>query len=135
MKTTPAKPSDGDIDSLHGNELNQLVVSTVPAGIASYTTVASNGTTAVVLVAAVASKKVYPLTTCIYNSSASASHTVYLLTSGGQALLEFSLSPGGGFVGDFRGDVVTTSGDGLSFKIDSGGTGTDVRASGFYVQR
>lgn len=95
----------------------------------------SNGTTAATIKTLTAGKAIFPTSLCIYNTNTTTGHTVTVLSSGGTVMWEFYLPALGGWFYDGRGDACTTLGESLQFKIDSGGTGTDCRASGFVVTR
>lgn len=116
-----------------------LVTSTLGFGggidaVSSFAATVSSGTNAITLVSATASKRVYPTTLFVTNQNAATTYLVTIQTSGGQALFApFKLSAGQSFVFDGRGDVSTSSGDALQFKLDQ--AGTDVYVSGFYVTK
>jgi hypothetical protein len=102
----------------------------------------SNGTTAVVIQAGAASKTVYLAGLSAYNTSTSVLHTFDLIDSGGTVVYEGTLggasafSAGGNLIleggGIYHSTVV---GNGLSFKIDAGGSGTDVKVTAVTVRK
>lgn len=102
---------------------------------------ASNGATAVVLLAGVALQKVYCGTLVIYNVSTTVKHTLTLISSGGTVLLQTeigaaSATGASGFVLDGRGDIQTVTGEGLGFKFTDGtGSAADLVISGAVVQK
>jgi hypothetical protein len=108
-----------------------LNLKTDPA--ARITPTATNGATAVTLVSGSSGKVIY-LGTIIFDNEDTVTHTVQVLSSGGTVLLRFQLQASCGLVLDGRGDIRTVAGEGLQFKIDSGGTGNTVYASGAAVQ-
>lgn len=101
----------------------------------------SNGTTAVSIVSAVGGKRVFAGKILVYSVSTTVGHTVDIISSGGTVLLEFPLPKGadalsgGAFVLDDVGIVQSVLGEGLSFKIDAGGSGTDVKLTAMTVQK
>lgn len=102
----------------------------------------SNGTTAVAIVAAVGSKKVYVCHIAAYNTSTTVFHTVTLITSSGATITEATLSAGNGttvaggnWTLDDHGYYQSILSDGLSFKIDAGGAVGDVKLTCQAVQK
>lgn len=102
----------------------------------------SNSTTAVAIAAAGASgTKVYLAKLFAYNVSTTVSHTVSVISSGGNVLAEFTLSSGsstlagGNAVIDDEGAIQSVVNEGISFKIDAGGTSTDVKVTAVTVTK
>lgn len=94
---------------------------------------ASNGTTAVQLVASAGSEVIYPLTLCFYNDSGVARTVTLQDSTGPTLLLKFRLGPDQSAIFDLRGDIRTGAGEALQFLLDGGTTG--VTASGAAFQR
>lgn len=99
------------------------------------TPTASNGTTNVTLQAAAGGVRVYVGSLLFSNGSSTVAHTVTLTdTAGGTVAGPVSIPAGSsGVIGENGGLFQTAMGTGLRFKIDSGGTGTDVTCSGVIV--
>lgn len=102
-------------------------------GVTRIVSTASNGATAVQLVAATASQIIYPTTLTLANTSATA-YTVDLLSSTGPTiLLRLYLPATSTYTWDLRGDVRTDASDALQFKLDAAGAA--VYASGSAIKR
>lgn len=94
---------------------------------------ASNGTTAVQLVALAVGETIYPLTLVFYNDSGVARTVTVQDSTGPTLLLRFRLGPDQSAIFDLRGDIRTGSGEALQFLLDAGTTG--VTCSGAVFQR
>jgi len=94
--------------------------------------VASNGTTPVLLIAAVAGQTVYPVFLSVRNMGAT--NRVLELRSNVAIICDFIVPTGGGFVLDLRGSIRTDSGESLQFTLTDAAI-TDVFVSGSAVQR
>lgn len=97
----------------------------------------SNGTTAVPFGPIADPKKQVFVGGLYFRNAGSVTHTVQILSSGGAVLAKFDLaaSPCSHLLDGRAGRWETELGESLQFKIDSGGTGTDVEVSGHVIQK